>query len=214
LSSSLPDPPSSSSLHPLLFVWEKGRPFIRCHNVRFGATVFNPGKGRGGRFHPFPGARGRIVPTLYAADHLDGALAETVFHSVPVRGPERRIRRSVLKSMTASTLTCRRDLTLAQLFGFGLRRLEISRLELIETERDDYPRTTSWGKALHECDPRIDGLIWVSRQNDGVRSLVLFGDRVPSSSLRATGPSRPLDTGPGYAEVCRAADEAGILIFD
>lgn len=214
MSSSLPDPPSPTSLHPLLFIWEKGRPFIRCHNVRFGATVFNPGKGRGGRFHPFPGARGRVVPTLYAAAHLDGALAETVFHNVPVRGPERRIGRFVLESMAASILTCRRDLILAQLFGFGLRRLGLSRLELIEAEKDDYPRTTSWGRALYECDPQIDGLVWVSRQNDGSRSLVLFGDRVPSSSLRVAGTSRPLNSGSGYAEVCRAANEAGILIFD
>lgn len=103
---------------------------------------------------------------------------------------------------------------MAQLFGFGLSRLGISRLELIEAERAQYPRTVSWAKALHACDPRIDGLIWVSRQNDGTRSLILFGDRVPSSSLRAVGPSLRLDAGPGYVEVCRAADEAGVLIFD
>jgi hypothetical protein len=168
----------------------------------------------GGRFHPFLNPHGKIVPTLYAADHLDGALSETVFHGVPVRGPAKKISRVALRSMVISSLTCERDLILVQLFGFGLRRLGCSRLELIEAPREQYSRTAAWAQALHACDRRIDGLIWVSRQNDGTRSLVLFGDRVPSSMLRVTRPPLPLDTGPGHDEVCRLADEAGILIFE
>ena len=35
-----------------------GRPFVRCHNARFGATEFNPGHGPGGRFEAVADARG------------------------------------------------------------------------------------------------------------------------------------------------------------
>lgn len=214
MSSSVPDPPPPSSLHPLLFTWEKERPFVRCHSSRFGPAEFNPGRGLGGRFHPFLDTYGKIVPVLYAADHLDGALSETVFHGVPVRSPGKRISRVALKSMVASRLTCERDLTLVQLFGFGLSRLGCSRLELIDSPRDEYFRTAAWARALHACSERIDGLIWVSRQNDGTRSVVLFGDRVPASSLRQEGSALPLEDGAGYAAVVDAAERAGILLYD
>jgi hypothetical protein len=213
LSSSPLDPPSPSSLRPLPFVWEKDRPFIRCHQSRFGGAEFNPGKGIG-RFHPFTDAHGKVVPTLYAADHLEGALSETIFRAIPFRGPDKRLERSALSSIVASTLTCARDLILAQLFGFGLRRLGVSRLELIEADSDQYGRTAAWAKAIHECDKGIDGMIWVSRQNDGTRALLLFGDRVPATTLRTSGSPTPLFEGPGYDDVLIAADRAGILIVD
>ncbi|HSG40633.1 MAG TPA: RES family NAD+ phosphorylase, partial [Thermoanaerobaculia bacterium] len=201
-----------SSLDPLLFTWETDRPFVRCHNIRFGPAEFNPGKGSG-RFHPFSDAQGDVVPTLYVADTLEGALAETVFHNVPVQGPGKRLPRYYLDSMVASTLVCARDLILAQLFGFGLRRLGLSRLKLIEVPESQYPRTATWARALHACDSRIDGLIWVSRQNDGTRSIILFGDRVPSSALRSIKPPLPLRDGPGFKAVVEAADQGGILLY-
>lgn len=40
--------------------WERLRPFVRCHNIRFGATELNPGQGLGGRFHPFQSSRGGV----------------------------------------------------------------------------------------------------------------------------------------------------------
>ncbi|MFL6258701.1 MAG: RES family NAD+ phosphorylase [Thermoanaerobaculia bacterium] len=200
-------------LKPLLFTWKKDRLLVRCHNARFGPTSFNPGLGSG-RFHPFEDDHGNLVPILYAAEHPDGALAETIFHDVPVRGPAKRIRRSSLAPLVLSPVSPSRDLSLAQLFGFGLRRLGVSRRELIEVSKKQYPRTTAWARALYLSDENIDGLIWVSRQNDGVQSIVLFGDRVPSSALRSAGTSLPLRDGPGYDLVLAAADRAGILIVD
>lgn len=213
MSSRVPDPPSPDFLEPLIFTWEKDRPFFRCHNVRFGPAQFNPGLGLG-RFHPLRDAHGNVVSTLYAAEDLEGAFSETVFHNVPVRGPGKRVRTAGLSPLVVSTLACHRDLKLAQLFGFGLRRLGLTRLKLIEVAKRQYPRTAAWAQALHGCGERIDGLIWVSRQNDGARSIILFGDRVPSSSLRSLAPSLPLKDGPGYEAVLNAADRAGILLYD
>lgn len=213
MSSRVPDSPSPDLLKPLLFTWKKDRLLVRCHNARFAPTSFNPGLGAG-RFHPFQDDRGNVVPILYAAEHPDGALAETIFHDVPARGPAKRIRRSVLNPLVLSAISPSRDLSLAQLFGFGLRRLGVTRRELIEASKKQYSRTAAWARALYHCDPKIDGLVWVSRQNDGVRSVVLFGDRVPSSALRSVGTSLPLRDGPGYDLVLAAADRAGILILD
>src|SRR6185436_14837513 len=78
----LPDPPDSSTLDPLIEVWPRGRSFVRCHSLQFGPRDFNPGYGRG-RFHPFQDASENPVPTLYAADRTEGALSETVLHSIP-----------------------------------------------------------------------------------------------------------------------------------
>lgn len=122
--------------------------------------------------------------------------------------------RFVLEPLVASVVVCVRDLNLAQLFGHGLRRLSVTRLELIETDSEEYSRTAAWAGVLHACDQHIDGLIWVSRQNDGTHSLVLFGDRVSASSLGALQAPVPLWKGPGYEEVQRAADLAGITIFE
>jgi hypothetical protein len=176
-------------------------------------TAFNPGKGLG-RFHPFTDLGGNVIPTLYAAGSLEGALSETVFHGLPVRGPGKKVRRATLKPLVVSTLVCDRDLRLVQLFGFGLRRLGVTRLRLIEAPKRQYHRTAAWAQAIYVCDKRIDGLIWVSRQNDGTRSVVLFGDRVLASSLRCIDGPIPLKEGPGYDAVIRTAGQAGIVIFE
>jgi hypothetical protein len=213
LSSEIPDPPDPSSLRPLLTPWESRRAFIRCHDVRFGATEFNPGYGSG-RFHPFRDERGTAVPTLYAADRLEGALSETIFHEVPPRGPKKGISRAVLEPMVVSTLACKRELTMVQLHGYGLRRLGVARRELIESSASRYVRTAAWARALHEADERIDGLVWVSRQHDESHALVLFGDRVRREEVQVVRSPIPLFSGAGFGEVEHAAEQAGILIFD
>ena len=119
-----------------------------------------------------------------------------------------------LKPLVLSTLVCSRGLRLAQLFGFGLRRLGVTRLNLIEAPKRQYPRTAAWARALHASGERIDGLIWVSRQNDGKRSVVLFGDRVAASSLRSIDVPLMLEDGPGYEAVLSAANQAGVLVYE
>lgn len=214
MSSRVPPAPDPQAIEPLLLRWEKGSPLVRCHDVRFGATEFNPGLGAG-RFHPFEDARsGKAVPVLYAAGDLDGALSETVFHDVAVRGPGKKVERFALEAMVVSTLACERDLSLAQLYGYGLNRLGVTRLELIESGAEAYERTAAWAQALHVRDETIDGLIWVSRQNDGSRAIVLFGDRVSRSELRIAKNPVTLYIHPGFDQVQEAAEKAGILILD
>lgn len=208
----VPAPPADlATLSPLTEVWERGRPLVRCHNVRFGATEFNPGIGRG-RFHPILSRGWRPVPTLYGADGAEGALSETVFHNVPMRGPGKVVLRSSLRPLLLSTLTAARDLALAQLHGFGLPRLGVTRGELIESEADQYERTADWARALHDADRRLDGLTWISRQHDDARAVVLFGDRVARADLKVEEPPLVLFAGRGFDRVREAAEQAAITI--
>lgn len=212
MSSDLPVP-DPAALDPLIQTWPPGERIVRCHDSRFGATEFNPGVGRG-RFHPFRTAAGETVPTLYGATSLNGALSETVFHELPIRGPFRTILRPGLKPMLVSTVVAVRELRLAQLHGFGLRRLGISRAELIESDPARHGETVRWAQALHACNDRIDGLVWVSRQYDTAFALVLFGDRVVRKDLKVTEPPLPLYVGSGFDGVQEAAEQAGITVLE
>lgn len=208
----VPGSPESRDLDPLISVWPAGQPIFRIHNWRYPASAFNPGLGRG-RFHPFRDSSGQVVPTLYGADSLDGALSETVFRAVPVSGPGRRVLVHQLVHLRLSILTPRRSLHLAALYGFGLGRLGLERRDLIDTEASLYDDTVPWAAALHAAPQTVDGIEWVSRQHDASRALLLFGDRVDSNELELQdGPLR-LDRGVVWNRVVEAAEASGILLL-
>lgn len=123
------------------------------------------------------------------------------------------VRSSSLQPMLLSTLVATRDLVLAQLHGHGLRRLEVSRGELLDGNADSYSATALWAQALHRCEVKIDGLVWVSRLHDTSFSLVLFGDRVGRDELVSEEPPVPLSSGPGFEKVQQIADQARITLL-
>ena len=157
--------------------WPADQPIMRCHNVKMGATEFNAAPASR-RFRPICDPSGGIVPTIYGADLVDGAVSETVFHDVPVRGPGRRILRKALVPMVLSTVIPSRGLQLVELHGAGLGRLGTTHGELIETSAAQYPRTAHWGQALYDHPDSFDGLIWRSRHFNDSFALMLWGDRV------------------------------------
>lgn len=213
VSGNLPPPPPPADLEPLADLWPRGRHIVRCHASDLGATEFNPGLGPGHRFDPIKTLAGKIIPTLYGSNSMDGALSETVFHSVPVRGPDKAVLSRKLDTLLVSTLASSRDLRLVQLHGHGAKRLGTNRQELIESEADQYETTRKWAEALHESAGEMDGLIWVSRQYDTSFSLVLFGDRVERRSLQVIKPPLPLAFGSGLEAVQEAAEKAAILLI-
>ena len=199
---------------PLVEPWPAGQPIIRCHEVAFGATEFNP-NAAARRFRPVLEG-GHVVPTLYGATSVPGALSETVFHDVPVRGRARRVQRRRLASVVRSAVVPTRDLRLAQLHGTGLPRLGVRHAELIESSARQYPRTAAWGQVLYDLPDKLDGLIWVSRQHNTSRAVMLWGTRVARLAELAPDPGRhpvPLYVGQGFDEVERLANEMGIVII-
>ena len=206
----IPAPPSDG-LQPTLVTWPRGKRLYRVHAATRSATMFNPGMGRG-RFHPLRDAGGKPVPTLYAADRIDGALSESVFRNVV--GGEGIVLRAQLKSLVLSRLIQRTNLTLVDLTGYHLRRLGLTRAQLIESGASAYSETATWAEALHACCTDAQGLMWVSRQFDTAKAIVLFGDRVRDTiGDTDTGPES-LYRGPGFRRVQAAARQANIAIVE
>jgi hypothetical protein len=199
---------------PLEDIWPAGRPIIRCHNVALGATEFNTSNDSR-RFRPVQ-SHGAIVPTLYGADLVKGALSESVFHDVPIRGKGRRIQRKALVPMMRSTVIPKRDLRLVRLHSDGLKRLGVLRAELIESSARQYPRTAAWGQALYDLGD-YDGLVWHSRQFDDSYAVMLWGDRVKRrKDIDVDEANAPLSLylGAGFDEVQQLADDCLITVVD
>jgi hypothetical protein len=208
-------PPDFQTATPLFEVWARGEPMIRVYDHNFLPNGFNPGRGAAvakGRFHFFED-KGGVVPVLYASNMEDGAISETIFHDVPVRGNPRSIHESRLESASVVTLRPERDLKLVELHGFGLRRLQLHPGDLTSTESVEYPQTVEWAKKLHHSFPAIDGLVWMSKQCNTAKALVLFGDRVQSTELAVVSAPVPLQRGPGRVMIEAAANRAGVLIL-
>jgi len=89
-----------------------------------------------------------------------------------------------LECERASVILPKRALSLINLSGKALHKLGIPRAQLLESEAADHPGTRPWAQALHEQFPAVDGLQWVSRQDDEAHALLLFGDRVKKADLQ------------------------------
>jgi len=158
---------------------------------------------------------GAVIPTIYAGTTLDCALMETVFHDVPfVAGPKNWSKATHVDGKVYSQLTLSRNLALIDLSAVPLRKLGISRKDLIECEGSQYPETRAWALALHDQYPNAEGLTWTSRQADPARALVLFEDRLTGSALTAHGTptSLLLSDGSAIVEILMLAQRLGVLL--
>ena len=204
-------PPPPDRVDPLTTTWSAGTSLYRVHPARHAADTFNPGtQGDRGRFHPLRDAAGRLVPTLYAADCMDGALSETVFHNV-LAGDA--ILRSRLGGHCLTRIELTRDIRVADLSGHGLRRFGLTRGQLLDSGAAHYAETARWAEAVHRSIESLHGMTWVSRQFDAARALLAFGDRLHERDFRCDA-SEPLDAGRGYRLVQNAAAAARITIVE
>jgi len=210
-----PVPPFPEDADPLVVIWPAGQGIVRVYDALHSPRAFWAGTAtRPGRFHPFtPVAAPAPVPVLYGSDGLAGAISETVFQDVAVRGTK-HVPYATLRRELGITLAAVRDLRLADLTGHGLRRLGATRAEIIDSDPRSYPHTARWARGLHAHPGHLDGIQWVSRQYDTALAVMLFGDRVQESDLDiapATVPM-PLALGLGFDTVQDLADQADITI--
>jgi hypothetical protein len=142
------------------------------------------------RFAPIRDAKGQVVPYLYGGSTLDCAIFETVFHDVPVDAQDKFVDQDGFANRGHGELVASRDLKLADLTSEGLHRLKVPKEELIASPAREYPSTALWAQALHHWLDDLDGLVWMSRQRDRDRALLLFGDRLHGvlSGTRVGGP--------------------------
>jgi hypothetical protein len=208
----LPEPPSRA-LTVELEVLSANTPLVRIHDRDRDATDFNAGPRPLARFRPIGKP---VVPTLYAGLDDDVALAEGLFHDVPIRpGLLRQYPLVGLEGRMISEIVATRDLKLIALHGYGLQQLGVSHAELIETPAAAYEWTARWAAALHAACKDADGLAWMSRRFTGRRALMLWQqkERIKPSDLKLNGPARPLWEGAGRELVLQAAQRAGIRLI-
>ena len=205
--------PPPATLHLSTIVWPAGRLLHRVHQDLYGALQFNPGIKGNARFSPIKDAAGKPIPTLYGGTSFACAAMESVFHDVPFAPGYKFYDKAKLAGQVHSQFDAGADLVLADLGSRALRKLGAQRNQLIDTEKDQYPLTRQWAEAIHAGFAGVQGLCWVSRQDDSAHAVVLFGDRIDAATLRQRAPSRSLtNDAAAYAELLQLAEQIGVDI--
>lgn len=207
---STPKPPEKILLHTVTI--KPGVVLHRVHKAEYAGTAFNPSLRGSARFSPLLDDNGDVIPTLYAAYTFDGAAMETVFHDVPFAPGPKSFPRSRLLKRQCSRIEVTQRLVLADLTSKSLRAMGIKRNELIDTEADQYPATREWARAIHAQHPDVQGLFWVSRQDDTDRALILFGDRVAPEAIRQVEEPLDLTDRRLFPSVLMLADRIGVNV--
>ncbi|WP_418648288.1 RES family NAD+ phosphorylase [Thauera butanivorans] len=205
-----PKPPAT--LHVTSVTLARGQALHRVHSNEYNGDQFNPGLKGNARFSPIRKAKGDLIPTLYAAATFEAALMESVFHDIPHTPGFKQFDKRKLQGQMHSEVQATQDLKLADLSSKPLRKLGVTRKQLIDTEKDQYPKTREWAQAIHAQHPDVQGLYWTSRQDDSARAVMLFGDRVPKGVLKQVGDSRSLLGEQAYGEVLDLAEVIGVDI--
>jgi hypothetical protein len=163
------------------------------HLASYRATEFNPSKDGDARFSPIQRPDGTVIPVLYGASTLAGALMETVFHDVPTPpdGYVLDIEKLREQNLVVSRIRPKRRLQAVDLSTKGLKRLGLHRTDLIDTSVTAYPLTRGWAEWLHGATT-ARGLLWTSRQDDAARAVALFGDRLSEPAFKVEVDREPL----------------------
>lgn len=209
---SLPPGPNSA-LHVSYIRVPAGTVMHRVHLSSYLATQFNPTTLGNARFSPIKDAAGVAIPTLYAGSTFECATMETVFHDVPFAPGLKTYPKSRLGGHRHSRVELTAELKLVDLTNKALRLLGVTRGQLIDTEKDQYPFTRQWAETIHAQRADAQGLYWVSRQDDTAVAIVLFGDRIPAGAVIQLGDNRDLlGDETAYTELIFLAEKIGVLI--
>ncbi|OLF53827.1 RES family NAD+ phosphorylase [Pseudomonas chlororaphis] len=187
-----PDP--AQKLEVSMVPWRVETPIHRIHQEQYEGDQFNPGIRGNARFSPIKNAQGDAIPTLYGGSSFDCAAMETVFHDVSYQPGPKIYDKNKLTDQRHAQLVTHQTLDLVDLRSVALHKLGVRRNQLIDTEKDQYPRTRLWAEAIHAQCPKAQGLLWTSRQDDSAQAVMLFGDRIEPGTLEQNGDSFSLVT--------------------
>jgi hypothetical protein len=154
----------------------------------------------------------RCCTPLYAADAIDGALMETVFHEAATPSAGAYLRRSEIaaKGPIVSEIRTILELQVIDPTSTGLRRVGLAKPQVIDTDAAAYPATRALGQHLYMACPAACGLQWMSRQLDRSRAIMLFADRMPPGSVVQAAPSRSVLEDDIEARIMDLAEELGM----
>lgn len=195
-------------------IWKAGTEIHRIHESKYRADEFNGSGDGNARFSPIATSNGAVIPTLYGGGDFECAAMEVPFHDVPFEPGLKTVNKSKrLAPLRYSIVVPRHDLTLADLTNVALRKLGVARRQLIDTDKDQYPRTRQWAVAIHAQDESLQGLYWTSRQDDTQPAIMLFGDRLASGELESAEEPRSLiDDRAVYRLILGLAERLGVNI--
>ena len=183
----------------------------RVHAMKHRAAEFHPGGNGDARFSPIYDPKGKPIPTLYGANTLEGALMEAVFHEVPTPPGYYvlNIEKLVSRQLVVSRIRPRKSLKLVDLSTKGLKRLGLTRADLIDTSVKFYPKTRKRAEEFH-AKTKAHGLAWTSKQDDEAAAVVLFGDRIAENAFNVELDREPLWEGVRLDAVIALAERIGI----
>jgi RES domain len=183
----------------------------RIHSAKYRAAEFHPGGTGNARFSPIYRVNGSSIPTLYGASTFDGALMESVFRAVPTPPAHYILDFATLRDeqLVVSRIRPRGTLKLIDLSTKGLKRLGLTRADLIDTPLTSYPETRKHAEQFHAGTAAL-GLAWTSRQDDEAAAVMLFGDRVGEDAFKVELDREPLWLAPHIDAVVELAERIGI----
>ena len=166
--------------------------WYRVHGAALDGTSFNPSSRSNARFSTLTRSDGTVVPVVYAADTVEGALMETVFHEAPTPSTGAHLRCSEIadKNFVLSEIRTTTSLQVVDLTSTGLRRVGLIRPQVVDTDATAYPTTQALARHLYSACPTACGIQWMSRQLDRSRVIMFFADRVLPGSITLVAPSR------------------------
>lgn len=183
----------------------------RIHPAKYRAAEFHPGVSGRARFSPLFRTDGLPIPTLYAASTLDGALMETVLHDVPTPPASYTLDLDTLRDqeLVISRIRPRRSVKLVDLSSKGMKRLGLTRADLIDTPATSYKETRRRAEHFH-AQTVAKGLVWTSKQDDEASALLFFGDRIGEDAFKVEIDREPLWLAPHLDAVVALAERIGI----
>jgi hypothetical protein len=188
----------------------------RIHPHQHGGKGFNKASLGNARFSPIQDKTGTIIPTLYAASTVKVALMETVLHDAPSPS-EGFILGMPDKAQEVRELTGFNNLEplkLADFSAIGLKRLGLTRTNVIDSDKTHYPETRLLAQWVHEHCQQAQGIQWTSRQDDRGLAVVLFGDRIKLAKLQVSHPGKSIADDDVMHELLDLLDGLGAgLIF-
>lgn len=162
----------------LMRIYRPGPHAFPAHQFNPGSThvrtlVARDGIAPAGRFHFFADASGNPVPTLYASEHAEVALWESVLRDHPFNS-DAPIASLHVSGRRLVAVRVARELRLASLYGPDLARLRVAPDALSAPDPGEYDSTVPWAVAAWAAG--FDGIKYASRRA-GAGAAYVFFDR-------------------------------------
>lgn len=189
-----------------------GTALHRVHPDLYSGVEFNPWEHSDARFSTIRDSAGTVIPVIYVAETFDAALMETVFHDIPYQQDDKFLDKSKLDGLVHTEVVTTQEILVADLTTKGLRKLGVNPVDLVTSEKDHYPFSRAVAESIIQNNPSIQGLRWMSRQDNTAEAYVLFEPRFSSAPLDQTAPPRGLDT-EAYDDVLDLAEVIDVQII-